>query len=346
MAGKQMVDVQDLIVGAVLADTVVSPNGKVLLGQGVELTGRHIHLLNSWNISYVYIAVPEEPGEEREEEVGTLPSRQQRFEEEYGIVSVNVHQAFDFIRKQKLIPVPALKDSAYDIHRLLLNNRSMMAGLMAAQENRMTDFILQHSVKVAFLASFIARQLHWSEQEVRDVALASLLHHAGNIMVQDDEAVHNKAYIAEAAAMLRKTKGLSGETILGIVQHREHVDGSGFPTGVAGNRIHPYAKVIAVADAFHARACQSKYGTPFAGLDFLAKEMFGKLDPVICNVFISRFQDDLLQNKIILADGQEAEIVYFRPNSSSMPVVKIADNQIIDLSRQGFSAIHRVAVPV
>lgn len=74
--------------------------------------------------------------------------------------------------------------------------------------------------------------------------------------------------------------------------------------------------------------------------------MCGKLDPVICNVFISRFQDDLLQNKIILADGQEAEIVYFRPNGSSMPVVKTMDNQIIDLSRQGFAAIHRMAVPI
>jgi len=77
---------------------------------------------------------------------------------------------------------------------------------------------------------------------------------------------------------------------------------------------------------------------------FLSKEMFGKLDPVICNVFISRFQDDLLQNKIILADGKEAEIVYFRPNGSNMPVVRTVDNQIIDLSQQGFSAIHRVAV--
>ncbi|SEO59417.1 HD-GYP domain-containing protein [Propionispora vibrioides] len=344
MAGGQIVDVQDLAVGSVLADAVISPKGKVLLGKGVELTGRHIHLLQTWNISHVYIAGQEEPCDEREEEKGPLPSRQQIFEEEYGYVSNNVQQAFEFIRKQKLIPVPALKDSAYDIHRLLLSNRSVITCLVAAQESPMTDFILQHSMKVAFLASFIARQLRWNDQEVRDVALASLLHHAGNIMVQDDEVAHNKAYIAEAAAMLRKTKGLSGETILGIVQHREHVDGTGFPTGVDGNRIHPYAKVIAVADAFHARACQNKFGAPFSSLDFLSKEMFGKLDPVICNVFISRFQDDLLQNKIILADGKEAEIVYFRPNGSNMPVVRTVDNQIIDLSQQGFSAIHRVAV--
>ncbi|MCX7217543.1 MAG: HD domain-containing protein, partial [Burkholderiales bacterium] len=35
-------------------------------------------------------------------------------------------------------------------------------------------------------------------------------------------------------------------------QHHEKFDGSGYPQGLAGNSIHPYARIVAVADVFDA----------------------------------------------------------------------------------------------
>ena len=35
-------------------------------------------------------------------------------------------------------------------------------------------------------------------------------------------------------------------------QHHERLDGSGYPRGLVENEIHPYAKIIAVADVFDA----------------------------------------------------------------------------------------------
>ena len=44
---SKMVKVGDLVPGDILADEVLSMNGRVLLGKDVELTPRHIVLLTS-----------------------------------------------------------------------------------------------------------------------------------------------------------------------------------------------------------------------------------------------------------------------------------------------------------
>lgn len=41
-----------------------------------------------------------------------------------------------------------------------------------------------------------------------------------------------------------------------VYQHHERLDGSGYPTGIVGNEIHPWAKICAVADIFNAMSCK------------------------------------------------------------------------------------------
>lgn len=354
MVGK-LIEVQDLTPGTVLADAVLAPNGKVLLGNGMALTERHIFLLNSWDVKCVYAvadeaeaaesAVGTEAGPEPVANAGLISQSHYEFEARYNSISGSAVQAFDFMRKQNLIPVPCLKDTAHDIHQSVIKHTSTVTSLLLIDEQDMPDFVSQHAIKVAFYASFIARQLRWSDKEIREVALAALLHHAGKLSADTLHELHTQTHIAEAAVLLRKTKGLSGETILGIIQHREHMDGSGIPTGVDGMKIHPYAKVIAIADSFDAQIQAGRHANPFPVLDLLGREMFGKLDTEICTTFLNRVKDNLLHNKIILANGREAEIVYFRPNGSSLPLVRTADNQILDLEQLGYSVIQKVALP-
>ena len=42
-------------------------------------------------------------------------------------------------------------------------------------------------------------------------------------------------------------------------QHHERLDGSGYPRGLKGDEIHPYAKIIAVADVFDALTSNRVY---------------------------------------------------------------------------------------
>lgn len=359
MMATKMIAVTDLEPGLVLADAVISVSGRVLLGKNVVLTQRHISLLTTWDVKQVFIDDREEPpaAGEAEPEPGAGPAGETapdggiktgaceyvKFVQEFDSLVTQVAQTFAVIQKQKLIPLSSLKDAAGQIHSSIQNNS--LAGLnhLLIGDYKLADFVSRHSVMVAYLAGNIARKLMWSEQDIRGVALAGLLHDVGSLAggKKNDPRTH----LAEAAALLKKLNGIPGEVILGVVQHRECIDGSGFPTAVKGFKIHPYAKIIAIADTFHVQAYSGEYANPFPVLDTLAYKMLGKLDTEICRTFVGQVKDSLLNNRVLLLDGREAEVIFFHPNGSYLPIVRTADGQIIDLSQRGGAGISRIMAP-
>ncbi len=349
MAAK-MVLVRDLKVGNILADAVLSGSGKILLGKNMVLTARHISLLNSWNVQCVFIETDEEqPLDKSSQETVTKTASPEvtstdyvKFIKEYNSIVKNTIQNFDLIREQKIIPVAHLKDTAGDIHLSIVNNSFEIMNYLLSSDPKLVDYIPRHSVMVAYLAEIIARQLRWGEEDIAGVVLAGLLHDVGNLVADKVDNPRAQAHIAEAAGLLRRTKGLSHEVILGIIQHRERMNGNKSSGTMTGTTIHPYAKIIAVADFFHNLTCTNKYSNPFPVLDMIVSEMFGKLDPDMCMAFISRVKDSLLFNKVLLSNGQEAEVIFFHPNCYGLPIVRTADQQIIDLAQQTGLTIQRI----
>ena len=47
-------------------------------------------------------------------------------------------------------------------------------------------------------------------------------------------------------------------------QHHERLDASGYPVGLVGDEIHPWAKICAVADVFDALTGSRPYRTAFS----------------------------------------------------------------------------------
>lgn len=334
-----IVAVNELWVGNILAESVNSIDGKVLLGKGIILTGKHITLLRSWEIQSVSIDGGEAGTFEKDHSIEYF-----QFVQAYDLIVNNTVQSFDIIKKKRIIPISNLQDTAADIYSAIIHNNFKIMKYLFIDDNKVIDFISRHSVMVAYFAGIIARQMKWSEQDIVGVTLASLLHDVGNLVVDKVHDSRKQAHIAETAALLKSVKGLSSQVILGIVQHRESMDSSGFPTGVHGSEIHPYARVIAVADIFHNLAYTDDYTNPFPILDMLSREMHVKFDTDVCQNFILRVRDSLLLNRILLSNGQEAEVIFFYPHSYSLPVVKTVDNQIIDLSKEGNLTIKKIVI--
>lgn len=341
---EKMIAVRELAVGNLLASSVLSITGKILLGKDVQLTERHISLLTTWDVQNVFIHVDDEVAAE------PLPSaipqgnseEYFKFVQEYDSIVTNTAQSFDIIKKRDIVPVNHLKDTASSIYSSIVNNNFEVMNYLLISDHKLAEFIPRHSVMVAYFAGIIARQMKWSEDDIAGVAFASLLHDIGNLT----KALDSQANIAETARLLKGVKGLSNEVILGVVQHRERTNSSGFPIGVEGSKIHPYAKIIAVADTFHSLAYTNEYANPFPVLDMLTQEMYEKFDPDICQNLIYRVRDSLQFNKVLLSDGQEAEIIFFHKCGYAAPIIRTGDNQIIDLSQNKSLKINRMVIPM
>jgi HD-GYP domain-containing protein (c-di-GMP phosphodiesterase class II) len=52
---------------------------------------------------------------------------------------------------------------------------------------------------------------------------------------------------------------LTWPQLMMVYQHHERLDGSGYPAGIHGDEMHPWARYCAVVDVFDALTCQRPY---------------------------------------------------------------------------------------
>ena len=123
-----------------------------------------------------------------------------------------------------------------------------------------SPFTLGHSVAVADLAEEAANRLGWPRAEQVLLRRAGLLHGFGRLGVSNSiwdrpgplsagewERIRMYPYLTER--MLHQSAALAplGEV---AVQHRERLDGTGYPRGLSGSAISRQARVLGAAEAY------------------------------------------------------------------------------------------------
>ncbi|MCA1989020.1 MAG: HD domain-containing protein [Desulfarculus sp.] len=141
-----------------------------------------------------------------------------------------------------------------------------------------------HSQEVAEVAQILALALGLSPAVARLVHVAGHLHDIGKIGLPD--AILHKAgpldpeewalvrlHPVLGADIVRPVRGMNGPGGIAeiILHHHERLDGSGYPHGLAGDRIPLGARVIAVADSLSAMMQPRPYKGPRTFADALAE---------------------------------------------------------------------------
>ncbi len=107
-------------------------------------------------------------------------------------------------------------------------------------------------------------------KNISDLFISGLFHDYGKIRIPDsilskpgrlnerEKSVIN-LHPLYGYAELRQTKRLSNEILIGILDHHEKVNGTGYCYGKSGHRISLFGKVIAVIDNYDAMRSQRVY---------------------------------------------------------------------------------------
>jgi putative two-component system response regulator len=131
------------------------------------------------------------------------------------------------------------------------------------------EYTRHHSTRVTEFTLKIAAKMGFSEKELGDLELASLLHDVGKIAVP--ESVLNKpGKLTDAEFMLIKEHPARGEAILRPVielkemarvvrAHHERYDGSGYPDKLKGREIPLGARIMAIADTYDSITSERPY---------------------------------------------------------------------------------------
>jgi HD-GYP domain-containing protein (c-di-GMP phosphodiesterase class II) len=180
----------------------------------------------------------------------------------------------------------------------LLDTITCLAYAVEAKDPYMKD----HFQKVSRWAAQIAMQLGLSEAEIEDIRLAGLVHDVGKIKVPDvvllkptlltaEEYEIVKTHAAWGAKILEPLKVTAIERI--VRHHHESFDGQGYPDCLRGEQIPLGARIMTVADAFHAMVKARAYRkarTPEEALAELLRCRGTQFDPLVVDAFLRSIQ--------------------------------------------------------
>lgn len=238
---------------------------------------------------------------------------------------------------------------------VLDRNKDVVSLLIAFTEDDVN--VYNHSLQVGLLSYYIATWLGYSPDECYEISKAGYLHDIGKSQVRQslrnrdheltgEEQEEMKRHTTYGYEIIRKSTG-EDITALVALQHHEHEDGSGYPGGLRKEKIHPYAEIVAVANAYIGLSSPEGSRERQDLLTVLRKiyELgFGKLNEKAVQALTRNLLPNFIGKKARLSNGETVTIVWNNPADIFKPLVQIDEERFRDLSRERSIELEQVFI--
>ena len=151
-------------------------------------------------------------------------------------------------------------------HNHLMEMVTSLAGAIDAKD----PYTKGHSTSVSRYSEALARAINLPEEEVQKITLGGLLHDVGKIGIPESVLRKPGKLEPEEWEIMKQHPVIGVEKVLApnealanlipiVKYHHEHIDGSGYPEGLKGGNIPLAARIVAVADTYHALISDRPY---------------------------------------------------------------------------------------
>jgi len=162
------------------------------------------------------------------------------------------------------------------------------------------EYIFSHTVNVSAMSTALGISLGLDENELKELALGSLLHDIGKILVPKD-ILNKPAKLDSEEFEIMKSHSLLGYRYIVdninlpdkvakvALDHQENYGGGGYPNGLKGTEINFYAQITAIADTYDALTSNKVYQRAVdsdKAIGIMLSENSKRFNPYILNQFI------------------------------------------------------------
>ena len=215
------------------------------------------------------------------------------------------------------------------------------------------EYTFKHSVDVAAGSIILAKYLGLGADNIRDIGTAGVLHDIGKIMIPneilnkngkltDKEFAVIKNHPVYGYQMLSKNQSIAEPIRRAVLYHHEKFCGGGYPSGLKGNEIPLYARVLSVIDVFDALVTERPYHKAYSVADTLEVmyTMYAQFDAEVFQAFLKSLIVYPIGSVITLSNGVQAQVIKTNKGYPLRPVVKdIKTGEELDLSRDYLSLL-------
>ncbi|KXS48451.1 HD-GYP domain-containing protein [Halanaerobium congolense] len=180
-----------------------------------------------------------------------------------------IKKTFDKIKRGFLdLDTKELKDVVQNITDDLIFNEDVLLNLVSLKST--SDYTYEHSVNVSVICIALGKMLGYNKDELFKLGMGAMLHDIGKTLIPE-EIINKPGSLTEyeyeiiknhpqlGFNYLQKINSISSLSRIIVYSHHERIDGSGYPRGLKGSRIHEFARLAAIADVFDALTSDRVY---------------------------------------------------------------------------------------
>lgn len=355
--------------GMLLGKAILSEESHILVGYHVELTNSMIRKLSQMGIDYLYIDDPrtddihiEDPIREDTRLIlrNSLGKVFARFSPKTGgssnpkFTSIDSRQFLEGMNRV-IADLQALKNEAV-----------MLTTLNMVPPTNMEQHFCQNALNVCVYATKLAMsEGRYNYDELMAIGLGALLHDVGSIQIASqilekksgltpNEFLEIQKHTEFGFQMLKDEAGIPLLSAHCALQHHERVDGSGYPYGLRGEQIHPYARWIGLLDSYDAMIHPRSYRqaiAPHHALEVLYANAGKLYDIDKVKLFRNNVAIYPLGLSVSLSTGEKGIVSKLNSHSMQRPVVRVLRNAAgvdlkepyeVDLSQKLFIMIDEI----
>lgn len=267
-----------------------------------------------------------------------------------------IKNAFETFKSPKGKNVSGVVDGvmkvAEDLCNSITSKTAILVNLIELKNH--DDYTFTHSLCVSILSIATGITLGYEDEELALLATAALLHDIGKVdtptwiinkpdVLTEEEFEIIKMHPAHGAEMLDKQRLVSFPTILAIKWHHEKYDGTGYPQGVKGTQIHPFARIIAICDVYDALTSNRAYRKAWEPSEAIEHILAGSqthFDHKYVKAFLKKVEVYPVGSIVVLSNGLRAIVVKNNTENTLRPIVRVVSSSYrkvrdIDLMNDG-----------
>ncbi|MCX7773323.1 MAG: HD-GYP domain-containing protein [Clostridia bacterium] len=325
----RLIGIDQIIGSEVLARPIFDLDGRKLLNAGVSLRPAIVQKLHEKGISSVYI---EDELSEGIEVTGLLA------EETKNRAKLIVREEMQRLAYKKDINFSNMNSVVDNILDEILSRRIDM---VSVHDIRMQDEqIFAHSVNVCVMAIALATKLSLPISKIKSIAMGALMHDIGKALLppglvskSDDltpkELEELKKHPVLGYNIIKDNNEASATTKIAVLMHHEHINGSGYPMGLAGDKIHYSARILTICDEFDTAINDKQNKNALQTTDaveYLIGASGHVFDKAMVDEFIKVIPIYAEGSIVLLSNGNFAIVIKNNPINLTRPIVRVFYN--------------------
>lgn len=274
---------------------------------------------------------------------GSDKSRMDMVQKVYDEYMNYIENVFTHYVTHKEINQKELEETVQELCMFVKEHRRYILRVTPSPDTSKKNFLVIHSMRTTVLAIAIAMQLHLPLSKIIELGVTCILHEIGMLRLPPQLYMSTKKLTPGEKAQISKHT-LFGYTIikdfefpltvqLGVLEHHEKENGTGYPRKLTGDKISSNAKIIAVACTYEAISSPRSYKDERSTFDALLEMIMNKeraYDDSVLKALLYTVSLYPIGTYVYLSNRKIAEVVDSNPDNPKCPVVQLLTEKEAD----------------